>query len=225
MKVLMKLLCLCLLTGCTTNTIFVNQQNNQKKQWDYAIADSQYFNDAVFIGSSRMLGLRQNQRFQSAMFYTMQELSFDFLLTKKCIDSYGYSVTILDALKQQNFKKVYLDLGSDEVNWMSPSLFIDKYSQVIDEIQRIHPDAQIYIQSIVPLKTKQKEPPIERIECYNVLLKQLCQKNQIVYLDLVSALTGSHKYLDENMIYDEYHYRTQMNQKWIDYITQHVITK
>ena len=97
----MKLLCLCLLTGCTTNTIFVNQQNNQKKQWDYAIADSQYFNDAVFIGSSRMLGLRQDQRFQSAMFYTMQELSFDFLLTKKCIDSYGYSVTILDALKQQ----------------------------------------------------------------------------------------------------------------------------
>ncbi len=85
-------------------------------------------------------------------------------------------MTILDALKQQNFKKVYLDLGSDEVNWMSPSLFIDKYSQVIDEIQRIHPDAQIYIQSIVPLKTKQKEPPIERIECYNVLLKQLCQK-------------------------------------------------
>ena len=70
MKVLMKLLCLCLLTGCTTNTIFVNQQNNQKKQWDYAIADSQYFNDAVFIGSSRMLGLRQDQRFQSAMFYT-----------------------------------------------------------------------------------------------------------------------------------------------------------
>ncbi|WP_277910210.1 hypothetical protein [Coprobacillus cateniformis] len=31
MKVLMKLLCLCLLTGCTTNTIFVNQQNNTKK--------------------------------------------------------------------------------------------------------------------------------------------------------------------------------------------------
>ena len=96
---------------------------------------------------------------------------------------------------------------------------------MIDEIQQIHPDAQIYIQSIVPLKTKQKESPIERIACYNVLLKQLCQKNQIVYLDLVSALTGSHKYLDENMVYDEYRYKAQVYQKWIDYITQHVITK
>ena len=121
MKVLMKLLCLCLLTGCSMNTIFLDQQNHQKKQWDYTMADPQYFDDAVFIGSSRMLGLRQDQRFQSAMFYTMQELSFDFLLTKKCIDSYGYSITILDALKLQDFKKVYLDLGSDEVNWMSPS--------------------------------------------------------------------------------------------------------
>ncbi len=32
-----------------------------------------------------MLGLRQDQRFQSAMFYTMQELSFDFLLTKNAL--------------------------------------------------------------------------------------------------------------------------------------------
>lgn len=225
MKLLIKLLCLCLLTGCSSSTMFISQQNNKKKEWGYTSANQQYFDDAVFIGSSKMLGLRQDSRFESATFYTMQEMSFDFLLSKKCIDNQDQSVTIFEVLKKQEFQKVYLDLGSDEVNWMSPNLFIKKYSQIIEEIQRINPDAYIYVQSIVPLKTKQKETPIERIQCYNVLLKQLCQKNQIVYLDLVSALTGTNKYLDEDMLYDEYHYKTQVNQQWVDYLTQHVVTE
>lgn len=225
MKILLKLLCLCLLTGCTTNTVIIQKQNNEKKEWIYTSANPDYFNDAVFIGSSRMMGLKQDSRLASAMFYTMPELSFDFLLSRKGIDVNGYSVTILDALKEQHFEKVYLDLGSDEVNWMSPSLFIDKYSQIIEEIKTIYPQAQIYIQGIVPLKTKQKETPIERIQCYNILLKQLCQKHQIVYLDIAGVLTGSNQYVDENMLYDEYHYKTEVNQKWIDYLTQHVIAK
>ena len=102
------------------------------------------------------------------------------------------------------------------------------YAQLIDSIEKQHPDALLYVQSIFPV-TAQKalgENGIysnERIDSYNTALMELCQKRGLPYLNVAEALRGPDGALPAEASGDGIHIIPDYYRRWFDYLKTHTV--
>lgn len=188
--------------------------------------DPSYFDDAVFIGDSRMEGFKLYSGLDNAMYLTSVGATVDTVANKATERlSSGAKVPIMDALAQKSFSKVYLMLGMNELGWVYPDLYIKHYGALIDRIREIQPDAVIYIESIMPVtKTKDDEGGYinnERINQYNQLLMQLAEDKEVWYLDVSQAVEDESGRLPEAISFDGVHLKPEGCKTWLTYLTTH----
>lgn len=195
-----------------------------KENWK--VADSDYFKDAVFIGDSRTEGFILNNGLTAKITsFTYKGLTVNTIFSDKVININGEKLTIIDALKETDFSKVYIMLGINEIGWVYSDIFIDKYSEIIDEIKNINPESIIYIQSIIPVteKVSNEHPYIRnsKIEEYNVLLKKLAEEKNVYYLNVQEALINENNVLPDDAATDGIHLNKKYCVKWLEYLKEH----
>lgn len=83
--------------------------------------------------------------------YTSIGISIFKLESKKAITIDGVDYTLVEALAQKQYNKVYICLGVNELGYFNDQGFYDSYCQVIDDIKASQPNAVIYIQNLIPL--------------------------------------------------------------------------
>lgn len=177
--------------------------------------DNSFFDDAVFIGDSRTEGFMIYEDV-NATSYTHKGLMVDTIFTSPVITQDGEKITVMEALKNTSFNKVYIMLGINETGWQSSYFFIQKYGEIIDEIKKINPDAIIYVESILPVseKVSMNHSYIKKakIDEYNVLIKEMVKEKGVYYLDISSAVANEAGYLPEDAATDGIH----LNKKYCD---------
>lgn len=178
MKRILLLLSICLLIGCTHSTL---QKNNQSSKNQINSMER-----IALIGDLHILGLRNHSIFENATFYAIQGMSFDMLMNKKYAVAQGQMSTILESIINNRYQQIYLNLGHQEIDWISVQMFIEKYSDIIDILQEKLPITKIYIQSLGTMTHKNVSE--KKINCYNKVLKQLCLKKQVTYIECSSIL-------------------------------------
>ncbi len=158
---------------------------NTYQEYDYsksvpagATVDNSYFDDAVFIGDSRTQGFIIYNDLTNATAYMDKGLKVDTAFTRADIDVNGVKMTAMDALAQNTtFQKVYVMLGVNELGWAYSDIFIEKYGELVDKIKEIKPDAEIYIQSILPVSEKKSNSDkiynMTKINEYNSLIQKM----------------------------------------------------
>lgn len=220
-----------------TNNINDDSENDntQNKQYDYSspVPESErvelnYFKDAVFIGDSRTEGfILSNGLFSKTTSYTSKGLMVDTIFTDKVINQNGVKVTIMEALKNTSFSKVYIMLGINETGWIYNSLFINKYSEIIDEIKRINPNSVIYVQSILPvskvLSNQHSYVKNPKIDEYNSLIKQMAKDKEVYYLNVREAIANQDNVLPEDAATDGIHLNKEYCEKWLEYLKKHIV--
>lgn len=188
------------------------------------VADS-YFDDAAFIGDSRTQGLQLYTGLPNATFYATQGLMVDTFFSKKFVKAGGGKITILDAMKNQTFKKVYIMLGVNELGWAYEKVFIQKYGEVVDKVKELQPDAKIYVQSILPVtKAKSDGDAIynnTKISRYNELIEQMCREKGVTYLHVADAVGLDNGALPAGSATDGVHLNREYCYKWLDYLKTH----
>ena len=86
--------------------------NNTEQKENWKIANEDYFKDAVFIGDSRTEGFILNNGLTAKITsFTHKGLTVDTIFTDKVINMNGKKLTIMEALKETNFSKVYIMLS------------------------------------------------------------------------------------------------------------------
>ena len=153
--------------------------------------------------------------------YTNIGLMVDTAITKKFItDSRGEKITILDDLAYSNIDTVYIMLGINELGWVYSSIFIQKYEELIDKIHEIKPNCEVIVQSIIPVtKTKSDNDAIynnPKIVEYNKLIKEMADRKNIQYIDLVPVLADENGNLPEDASTDGIHLNKEYCLKWLD---------
>ena len=113
--------------------------------------DDSYFADAVFVGDSRTEGLKMYSGLDSSQFFSSVGMDVDKVFTDQVVSLNGQLLTVAQALEQASYSKVYIMLGMNELGWVYESVFADNYARIIDTIRESHPDATIYVQSILPV--------------------------------------------------------------------------
>lgn len=191
-----------------------------------AAVENGYFDDAVFIGDSRMEGFKLYSGLNNAKFLTAVGATVDTVESKATERlSTGEKVSIMNALAREDFSKVYLMLGMNELGWVYPDLFAEHYGKLIDRIREIRPDAVIYIEGILPV-TEEKDAEggyinNARIDQYNQLLQQLAEEKQVWYLDISPAVEDSGGCLLAENSFDGIHLKPDACKLWLKYLKTH----
>lgn len=199
---------------------------SQPVQNSTAVGDD-YFSDAVFVGNSRTEGFMLYSGLKNVRSYTYIGLKVDTIQTSKIAKLNGEKVTIMEALKYNNFDKLYIMLGMNELGWAFPDKFKEDYGEIIEQIKMAHPDATIYIQSILPVsKEKALHDPIynnKNIDRFNVLVKELAVEKEVFYLDVASAVMDSEGFLPEGASFDGVHLKPDYCKVWLEYLKAHTV--
>lgn len=192
-----------------------------------APVDNSYFDDAVFIGDSRTEGLITNTGLTGTTSYTYKGLMVDTVFTKPVIRRGENKVSVMEALKTTSFSKVYIMFGINETGWPYNDVFIEKYSEIIDAVREINPDAVIYVQEIIPVTNQVSATHSYirngKIAEFNRLLRQMAQEKQVYFIDTASAVAASDGSLPADAASDGIHLKRDYCKKWLDYLKSHTI--
>ena len=187
-----------------------NPNNNQK-----------FGKNVAFIGDSRTQAFLMYTGLKDVIDYTNIGLMVDTAVTKKFItNNKGQKITILEDLKTKNIDTIYIMLGVNELGWVYSSIFIKDYEELINKIKEIKPNCEIIIQSIIPVtKSKSDNDAVynnRKISEYNALIKEMTNRKNIKYIDLVPTLADKNGNLPENASPDGIHLNKEYSVKWLE---------
>ncbi len=187
-----------------------------------------YFDDALFIGDSRTVGLRAFGGFSSSAFFAKTGISVNSLFTYPALDENTY-LTLTQTLLQKKYGKIYIMIGVNDLAAAGIEEFSSEFFEAIEQIRGIQPDAVIYIQSILGVtKSKEASNPNyysnSTVLARNALLKSKCNGEDLIYLDVFSTFSDEEGYLDSNHSADGLHLINDSYSLWYDYLTEHGIT-
>lgn len=194
----------------------------------YSVVDGSYFNDAAFIGNSRTEGLLLYTGVNGInLAYTGLNVSTAY--STPAIKVNGTKVSVMEAQKSKTFSKAYIMFGVNEVGWMSGDTFTSYYRKIIQDVRAAHPDAIIYVQSMLPVtanfERERGDITNKKILNFNKRLKKLAKEENAYYLDIANAIADNKGYLPTNSSPDGYHLNQPSCEKWLTFLKEHAIVE
>ena len=192
--------------------------------------DDSYFSDAVFVGDSRTEGLRMYSGISpSPKFFSGVGLTVTNVFSDQIVQLNGQWLTVADALRQADYNKVYIMLGMNELGWVYESVYAQDYGRIIDVIRETHPDATIYVQSIIPVsKWKDTTDPDRIYTNANVVrlqkvLCEMCEEKNVHYVNVAEVMQDENGYLFSEATEDGMHLTQEYCKIWAEYLRTHTV--
>lgn len=196
----------------------------------YTTVTKDYFDDALFIGDSRTISLELYGDWKNATYYTKQGISVWEILDDKFAKlSDGTPATLEEALKEKQFKKIYIMLGVNELATGTSQTFKEQYKKVVDKIKELQPDATIFIQSIIHV-SKEKSDAEEfinnpTINERNIKLFSLADNKSVFFLDANEVLDDEQGALKKEYTFDGVHMTADYLYIYKDFLLKHGLKK
>ena len=111
---------------------------------EFTTADISYYDDALFIGDSRTVGLYEYADMGGADFFCSVGINmFDFLEHDTTIKTAG-GRTFRQVLADKTYGKIYIGLGINDLPTDHDKV-INEYCRIIEYIREVQPDAILFI--------------------------------------------------------------------------------
>lgn len=203
------------------------------KTYEFTAVSEDYFDDALFIGDSRTVGLceyagmRERADFYAATSLTIYNV---FEAPKKVaqLDD-GTKVTIEEALSQKQYKKIYIMLGINELGRGTTESFFTVYADTVNRIRQLQPDAIIFIQGIMRVSgEKSRTDKVfnnATINARNEALAAMANNHDIFYLEVNDAVCDANGDLVTEYTFDQIHLKAKYYQLWKNYLLGHGIVR
>ncbi len=206
--------------------------SEQKPVKTFTQVDDNYFSDAVFIGDSRMLGLSQycEPIDSRATFFAKKSLTIYDIQKDEWVETDdGREITLFDALSEITFSKVYIMVGINEIGTGNNESFREAYSDVINRILQIQPDAIVYINSIMHVsKEKSDSDPLYNngnIDARNLALIPLVDGEHIFFLNVNDIVDDGEGNLNADLTSDGVHLKGSCYEPWHQYLVYNAIAE
>lgn len=196
---------------------------------EQARVEDSFFDDAAFFGNSLVDGLDLFGGLSDGDFFAETSASVISVgMTRDAKTSDGAPATLLQALEEKQYGKIYILLGINEIGFNTDS-FVSLYEGVLDEIAAAEPDAELYIMSLTPITERRSTSDDvfsrERVEEFNKRLYALAEDHSCYYLDLYGALADEDGWLTPEQSTDGIHFTADKYPEWADYLRTHYIPK
>ncbi len=190
--------------------------------------DDDYFNDALFIGDSRMVGLSEycEPLDTRADFYVKKALTIYNLLDGKAIRSFdGTQKSLWEVLDEKQYGKIYIMVGINEIGVGNAEYFRDAYEQVVNGIREAQPDAFIFINSIMHVSQSKSDTDSlynnTNINARNDAIASLADDRHVFYLNINEAVDDENGALRSDITFDDIHLKGSCYEPWHEYLLAH----
>ncbi len=192
---------------------------------EYRDVDESYFDDALFIGDSRLQGFGMYSGLPGT-FYAATGFQLYKYDTMKVVNTDAGKVPILDALQYDTFTKIYIKVGLNEMGG-NDNIFESRYVELIDKLRQSQPRAIVYVHGLLPVTAAKsgsdKVHNNTNVEKRNDQLKKIAAEQGCYYLDVGSALAGPDGALPAEMAADGIHLKAQYMDMWKQYLMTHAV--
>ena len=193
--------------------------------------DAGWYDDAVFLGDSRLDGFRLYAGPSGAAYFTevgAKALSIAEKNTERLAD--GSKVPILKALEGRTFSKVYLNLGMNNLgDYDLQKEFVEAYADDIDRIRAIQPDCDIYLMTLFPVTAEQEAKGSyvnnKAIDDLNSCIRYLAAQKGTYLLEVDGLLRDGDGNLPSEDSFDGIHLTPDACKLWRSYLDTHTIQK
>lgn len=181
--------------------------------WMNTLNKLDYDADVVFFGNSITCG----GNFQDY-----------FLNVKTC--NLGYPGDNMDGMmlrvgqiRAVNPEKVFVMAGINGLHVQTERVFESKYQRMIDSVKSAVPDAEIYLQSILPVNHEMTKgvASAEKIKNANDIIKRIAQCSDCVYVDLWSLFEKNDE-MPKELTRDGVHLKPEAYERWMEEIRQYM---
>lgn len=183
-----------------------------------------FFENTLFIGDSRTVGLMEYGNIQGAHFFATSGLCI-YDLDDTAIDIPGVGkVTILELLAKQNYSRIYLMMGINELG-ADIDYTGNLYREFITKIMELQPDTQLVLcGNLHVTKGRSDSDTIynnANIDHLNNHLKEIAQEKHLKYIDSNSIFDDETNSLSEAYTNDSTHPLGVNYQRWVVWLANY----
>ncbi len=195
---------------------------------EFQQAPDGYFEDALFIGDSRTVGIKEYGGIDGADFFATEGLSvYSIYVQNILIDGEG-EVSIKALLQNKTYGKIYIMMGINELGHKL-SDNAKAYKKLVDMIRKYQPEAIIYIQANLHVSASLSKSDDtfnnKRIDNYNSMLAGIADNRSIFYIDANELFDDADGGLGKEYTSDDIHIMGKYYGDWGAWIAQKAIVK
>lgn len=167
--------------------------------------------DVVFFGNSITAGGHFQERFPNKSICNLGYIgeNTDGMLRRV------HQITILHP------KQIFVMAGINELKGQSMQLFEERYIRLLDSICATNPQAEIIVESILPISSSSTFCDNNKIIQANIVIQKYAKRRSLIYMDLHSkyVIDGS---LPDVLTYDGLHLKEDAYIVWYDMLQEFI---
>ena len=198
-------------------------------EYPYTKESISYFNDAIFIGDSRTLGISDYAGLDEADFYCDSGMTVLKLFDAGGVtyQKTGKKEDLNQVLQQKQYGKVYIMLGMNDLGYGTTDMYLERYRKTVDKIREWQPDAIIYIMANLHVSREKNKPETEfnniNINDKNAASALLANGTDIFYLDANPLFTDSEGFLNSELTFDGVHLYAKHYDAGREFLLEHAV--
>ena len=193
----------------------------------YVEVTEEWFDDALFIGDSRTVGLRDYARLGDADYFCSVGMTVFDVTTQKLSDEDFSDMTLDELLQSKRYNKVYISLGLNE-SGEPHKLIMEAYVDLVNLVRSRQPQAVIVLQSMITVSRKKAASEwyfgLENLQQINANIRDLANGSTIYFIDANEYYADEEGYLPSDRTWDGCHFDVAGYQEWAQWILQNAKT-
>lgn len=197
-------------------------------QKTFVNAPKGYFDDALFIGDSRTVGLSEYSSLKSATFFSTPGMSV-YNIDKEKTSTPGVGKMTLDSiLSHKKYGKIYVMLGINELGYNQEAT-VNKYEKLIETIKSSQPYAIIFIEANLHVAEKRSSSDKvfnnKNINNFNSKISKFADNKTVFYIDVNTIFDDENGNLDAKYTSDNSHVLGKYYKTWGEWLATVAVVK
>lgn len=198
-----------------------SSEQPQRGPLEFETVERDYFDDALFVGDSRTVGIMEYGGLENATFFADSGMSVYGLPFKKITIPDTGKVTFEELLEQKKFGKIYLMLGLNELGYRFDATQ-QKYRDTVNKIRELQEDAIIYLCANMHVTEEQSGKDAiynnTKVNQMNDMISGLADGETIFYIDINELFDDEAGSLSSEYSSDAFHVYGKHYVEWVDWL-------
>lgn len=196
-------------------------------QPSYVEVTEDWFDDVLFIGDSRTVGLRDYARLGDADYFCSIGMTV-FDAREQVLSDLSFEACNLETLlRTKRYHKVYICLGLNECS--APyDLLMEGYGELVDTVRAYQPDATIILHGMITVSREKAASEwyfaLENLRKINKGIQQFADGDKIRYIDANGYYADEEGYLPDGLTHDGCHFDKEGYRDWARWIFENAKT-
>ena len=182
------------------------------------------FSNALFIGDSRTVGIAEYSGITEADFFAFTGMSvYSALKKESSVGSWKKGTLLADALQSQQYDRVYLMLGVNELGYNFQKT-VERYGELVQQIRDLQPDAYLILEASLHVTKKRSDTDAtfnnSNIDRMNQAQAAYADGEHIFFIDVNPVFDDETGALNQDYTFDNTHPYGKYYSKWADWLRE-----